>query len=127
MLGLVNTLQVYGWSTAAVGALILIGVSYQRLPHAAGWVAYWLIIGGYLPVIAGDLEAREWPAAAIAVASLVYFVWLFWRWYQRHHKNRRRTAALASEKARLIRARLVRRMRERARPRRVYQPGRVPA
>jgi hypothetical protein len=105
-----------GWPRAAPRCVVLpvcCGLMYL-LTGAAIWV--------------GGGKHADHVIAVVAWTAGVVMVCLGWRhWRRRHRRGRKRAGKLIGEKSRQVRAALVKTMRERARPRPVIRPGRVPA
>jgi hypothetical protein len=110
------------WLTAAVFVAVppAYALLIRFLPGAqflSSWT--WAASFGTLSGSAGAWHYGGWGAPAGCAVSLV--VALIVRWWRR--RKRRSAAALLGEKSRQLRAALVRRARESARPRPVLQPA----
>lgn len=98
----------YGWLAARI---------FRQMTFLRAWT--WSATCGALGGAAGAWHHGGWGAPAGCAASLA--VAIIVRWWRR--RKRRSAAALIGEKSRQLRAALVRRAREAARPRPVLQPA----
>ena len=98
------------------------GLVWSRFMRLAGAPQWWHLPGWWAASagveVAISLSAGLWLPAACAGGNLLVAA-VFWWW---RRKKRRSVTVLLGEKSRLLRAALVRRMRESARPRPVLRP-----
>ena len=110
----------YGVIVATGWVLVSLDARTEILRGRGDEVTWWMTCAANVLGIAVRASGGMWGSVAVYGIAAGFCAWMAWR---RRRKDRRRAASLLGAKSRALRAAIVKRAREAARPRTVLRPS----